>query len=613
MLCASVLSMQAWAQAPAGPATSGNTAPTAQQPASAQDLKDLQDRIAKEEEALKQLQQSLAEQKQQLEKQAKQAAAAEQAAKDATAAQQAAAAQESAKAEKEKQSKPDSDGDEQYTSNELARNTSNKDVQYKNVSAAGGRNRQAPNEMAKPETSSPLGFNIGAATFTPLGFVDATYFFRSSNVGSGIGTNFAGVPYNNAAAGKLSENNFSAQNSRIGMRVDSKYMGWNVLGYLEADFLFNNNANSYQIGSNSAGMRLRNYFVDVNNGKYEFLGGQDWSMLTPNRKGLSPIPGDIFYTQNEDTNYQIGLIWTRAPQLRFILHPSKKLAVGLALENPQQYLGGGNGSAASTLPNALSSIIGQFQYSPGLNVANSITNVPNFMPDIQAKLAVDTHPTGDHNFHFEVAGVVSGYKDYILGSVATAGSGVVAGSHTAFGYGGEVNMNLALTKKVTVIENLFFSDGAGRYVFGSSPDLAVRPDGSISPLHTHSTVDGFEFQLNKNTALDLYYGGLYTQRDVFLDPRAVRSGGTATATPLYVGYGYGGFTGYAGPSAGQNRYVQEITADLVQTLWKSKNYGSLVLINQYSYVFREPWAEPAGTPRQAHTNMIYVNVRYNLP
>ena len=52
---------------------------------------------------------------------------------------------------------------------------------------------------------SPLSIPIGDTTFTPLGFIDATFFARSTSVGSGIGTNFAGIPYNSAAAGKLSK------------------------------------------------------------------------------------------------------------------------------------------------------------------------------------------------------------------------------------------------------------------------------------------------------------------------------------------------------------------------------------------------------------------------
>ena len=37
--------------------------------------------------------------------------------------------------------------------------------------------------------------------------------------------------------------------------------------------------------------RLRLFWVDVTKDKWEFLAGQSWSMLTPNRKGISALPG----------------------------------------------------------------------------------------------------------------------------------------------------------------------------------------------------------------------------------------------------------------------------------------------------------------------------------
>ena len=49
--------------------------------------------------------------------------------------------------------------------------------------------------------------------------------------------------------------------------------------------------------------------VDVRKDKLEFLAGQSWSMLTPNRKGISALPGDIFISQVVDTNYMAGLTW----------------------------------------------------------------------------------------------------------------------------------------------------------------------------------------------------------------------------------------------------------------------------------------------------------------
>ncbi len=202
-------------------------------------------------------------------------------------------------------------------------------------------------QHSETQPPSPLSISIGNTTFSPLGFVDATLYGRSSNVGSGIGTNFAGIPYNNLATNHISEANFSTQNSRIGFRVDSNFLGAKVLGYFEADFV-GNAANSVYITSNADTFRMRNVFVDVQKNGFEILGGQDWGMEVPNRKGISPLPSDIFYTQNMDTNYQVGLVWTRQTQFRFIAHPNDNLAFGVSFENPQQYIGGSGGLAASS-------------------------------------------------------------------------------------------------------------------------------------------------------------------------------------------------------------------------------------------------------------------------
>ncbi len=45
---------------------------------------------------------------------------------------------------------------------------------------------------------------------------------RSTNPGSGIGTNFGSIPYGNTQAGSLTETRLSIQNSRIGARVDAR-------------------------------------------------------------------------------------------------------------------------------------------------------------------------------------------------------------------------------------------------------------------------------------------------------------------------------------------------------------------------------------------------------
>jgi hypothetical protein len=192
----------------------------------------------------------------------------------------------------------------------------------------------APAEPAQKgnDEVSPLQLKIGGAYITPVGFLDFTGVWRSHTGGSGIGTNFASIPYGPAAfQNHLGELRESMQNSRIGFRVDAMVGGAHVIGYMESDYLGNNPGN-VAVSSNSNTLRSRLYWVDVSKDKWEILGGQTWSLITPNRSGISPLPGNLFFTQNIDVNYQLGLVWGRIPELRFVAHPSSKVAFAVALE-----------------------------------------------------------------------------------------------------------------------------------------------------------------------------------------------------------------------------------------------------------------------------------------
>src|SRR5262249_17496270 len=170
--------------------------------------------------------------------------------------------------------------------------------------------------------------------------LDFTYIFRSTNVGSGIGTSFGSIPLANTVKGQLSESRFSAQNSRLNLKVTAKpTSNTSVTGYVETNFLGFHPPNAH-VTNNSNSLRLRLYWAQVQVGKWEVMAGQSWTMLTPNRIGLSPLPSDIFYTQNMDTNYQVGLTWSRDPQFRIIRHFNDNWTLGVSFENPQQYVGG---------------------------------------------------------------------------------------------------------------------------------------------------------------------------------------------------------------------------------------------------------------------------------
>lgn len=439
----------------------------------------------------------------------------------------------------------------------------------------------AANPAANPaptpqDTSSPLQFRIGDATFTPLGFMDFTTVWRSHDGGSGIGTNFAGIPYGNVFQNNLSEFRFSMQNSRIGFRVDADVKGAHIIGYMEADFLGNNPGN-VAVSSNSNTLRSRVFWVDVRKDQWEVLGGQTWSLITPGRKGISPIPGDLFYTQNIDVNYQLGLVWGRIPEARFVYHPNDKVALAVALDGAEQYVGGSSGGPTITCPGALGTICGS-EFNNGGNTLG----VPNRAPDIIAKVAFD--PIS--RVHLEAGGVETQLSDWnpvSLKKFTNTGGGVFA------------NFNVELFKGFRLITNNFWSDGGGRYIFGQAPDAIIRNDGSISPIHSGSTVSGVEFT-HGNTLLYGYYGALYVQHNTAFD-----TNGTTV-----IGYGVPN-----NPS--QNRAVQEGTAGFAQTFWKSPKYGALIFMGQYSYVARNPWSFATGQPEDAHLNMFFLNLRYALP
>ncbi len=439
------------------------------------------------------------------------------------------------------------------------------------------------------DNPSPTFIRLGSTCIIPIGFMDLTGLWRDKNAGSSIGTNFGSIPYNNTTNAKNSEFRFSPQNSRIGFRVDGDWLGTHFIGYNEFDFLGTSGATNIGVTNGAFVPRLRLFWLDVRKGKVEFLAGQSWSMLTPNRSGISPLPGDLFYSQVMDVNYMAGLTWTRQPGVRVLLHPSDKVTFGVSFENPDQYMGGSSGGGAAILPAALTGLAAtQLDNGGTIGTANTVLTTPTAAPDIIAKIALD--PTS--RFHFEVAGITSQFKIWNPNTGAALG----AGQHfSATGAGIQAGLNVEVIKHLRLISTNFWTDGDGRYLFGQAPDVIVRSNGSLSPVHAGGTVDGFEATV-KNTLLFAYYGGILIDRDVAID---------TTGKP--VGYGY------AGSANSQNRTIQEGTFGFNQTIWKNPRYGAISLIGQYEYATRNPWVIAVGAPRATHDNTIYFDVRYSLP
>jgi hypothetical protein len=284
-----------------------------------------------------------------------------------------------------------------------------------------------------------------------------------------------------------------------------------------------------------------------------------------------------------DTNYQVGLVWGRTPGLRAIYHATDEWTLGVAAENPDQYVGG-----AVVLPSNFTAT----QVDQGANG----TVTANTVPDMVAKIAFDTK-FGGLPFHADLAGL---YRRFQINTFVPA-TGINSDA-SANGYGGSFNMIANVAPNLALIENAFMAKGAGRYEStGLGPDFIVTPPNAsgvdqLRTLFSYADMFGAEWDATPMSKFYAYYGQVH-----YGAATAQQSNGS------FVGYGF------AGSSSTNNKLIEEYTLGLTQTLWKSPSAGDLKLLLQYSYLDRDPWFVAVNTPASAHLNMFYFNFRYDLP
>lgn len=440
---------------------------------------------------------------------------------------------------------------------------------------------------AEEYAKSPLALHFGNASLVPGGWVDFTGYYRSTNVGSGLGTAFASIPFNNSVQGGLSETRFTAQSSRISLRADEDFGTARVFGYAEADFNGYLPSNAY-VSTNSDSMRLRVYFLNLTHGRWQLLGGQSWSLLTPNRVGVSPFLSEIYNTMHLDTNYQVGLTYARQAQLRAVYHVTPGLALGLSVENPEQY----SGNAAS-----FPALFSTAQTDTGSSSGGG-TATPTRHPDVIAKLSADAH-WYDRTWHFEAAGLLTGVAIYTPASITHG----VSARDAREGGGISGSANLGLARNLHLILTGFWSDGGGRYLGGLGPGFVVAQPGSamapfqVQLVHSGSAIAAAEWQANRSNVLSFTSSGAYFGRASSLDP----------STGKVVGYGF------AGSPDSNNRALMEHTLASQTTLWSRPGYGAVQMITQGSWITRAPWYMAPDAPKNAHVFAGYANLRFVLP
>jgi hypothetical protein len=428
---------------------------------------------------------------------------------------------------------------------------------------------------------------VGPAALRVGGYFGLMGIFRSTNSGGSPGTSFASIPYADTAQGNVSEFRLSSQASRITIRADADFPAGvenediknrrprfkRLSGYFEMDFN-GTTPGTVAVTSSSFGFRLRHAFGEAQYGDRFLLAiGQAFSLMTAPKDQLSIWPGDVELSTAVDTNYLAGMIWDRAPQVRFTWRPSRRFNWAFSAENPEQQIG----NSLIGLPECCAGDI-EAEYNTG----SGELRVPNLMPDFVSRLAFNPVRA----LHVDVGGVVRVFRLKVA---------PYDDSFTEVGGGGSVNVQVHATPATKLLLQTAFGAGLGRYVGGLVPDVAFGGDGSISPIPTRSWVAGIEQKLGAAYSLGGYYSGVVADADYFVD-----------ASGQFIGFGF------PGSPKSNNRKIDEITATFGWQVVSSPARGSVQLGVQTSWLSRTPLSG-AGGPTSADSFMVLSLLRYNLP
>jgi hypothetical protein len=412
------------------------------------------------------------------------------------------------------------------------------------VDAATGQGGGANSMEEGPATIRYKGVNI-----TPGGFIAAETVSRSRATSGDIPTPFTAVPFTAADLSHVSENAFTARQSRLTMLVQSKIGSATATGYYEADFLgAGTTSNNRQTNSYVFRQRVVYAQAAFENG-WSFTGGQMWSLATENKKSM--------FNRQEDTpimidpNYVVGFTWARQYGFRVVKDFGGKFSVGMSIEGPQATIGGRGFSSVTTINSAAAPAVIATSGATTGTTGNFFLNAPgagaglynafdatgytvNKAPDFIFKAAAD--PSFGH---FEVFGIVSVFRDRIYpcgvvgtnaadsappatptvltGNCGSATPTVVSsfGATNSSSTGGGVGASALLPlfhKKVDLGVKLVAGDGIGRYGSAQLADATARPDGTLALIRTAHGLARAEWHATPKLDLYAYWGFEYAWR-----------------------------------------------------------------------------------------------------
>ena len=456
----------------------------------------------------------------------------------------------------------------------------------------------ASEEQGSAEEKGPTAIRYKGVDITPGGFIAAETVFRTRATGGDINTPFTGIPFTANDLSRVTENSFTARQSRLSLLGESKIGSAKVTGYYEADFL-GTGTTSNNRQSNSYVLRQRVIYGQAafDNG-WIITGGQQWSLATENKKGIFNRQEDIPLVI--DPQYVVGFSWARQYGFRVVKDFGGKFALGVSVEAPQATIGGRGFSSVTTINSAAApaTIVTSgattattgnfFLNAPGaggglLNAFDSTGYTVNKAPDLIFKAAADP------GFgHYELFGIVSFFRDriYPCGVVGTNTTDTVPGtttltgnclsptptvvssfgatntSSTGGGFGASALLPL-FNKHVDFSVKAVAGDGVGRYGSAQLADATARPDGTLALIRTAHGLGRIEWHVTPKFDLYAYYGAEYAWRAGYSGydsvtitktaaiPATATSGAIpATTTTKISTTGIGGYGNFAANNSG---------------------------------------------------------------
>ncbi len=478
-------------------------------------------------------------------------------------------------------------------------------------------------EVFNKQMESPITIRFRGTNITPGGYAEGAFLWRSRALSADVSTPFNSLTMPGASQSHLPEFYGSGRQSKITTFVSSRMGNVDLSSYVSADFL-SAGVTSTSNSTNSYTLRLRQAWAQAkfNNG-FSFLAGQSFSLVTENGKGIAP-DDDMGKTNDArpktvDAAYNVGFNYARQWGFRVTQNFGDKVAVAVAIENPQ--------ATVTSHTNVSNFLLGQS--GDGKSYNSTATYSFNPSPDIIAKIAFDP------GFgHYEAFGVLARFTDrvfpcveFVTGDPVCTGQPAATGAYNTSKEGGGVGASARFLIAHHVVFGVkgFGGSGVGRYSTGGLSDASINADGTVHLLRNLSGLGTLEYKTKK---LMVYgYGGVeYAGRSYNFDPIQAKNVGYGAPTFNNTGCrsevapGSGGFApGALANCTADTRALIEGTAGFWYKFYSGPR-GSFLYGNQFSYVSRNTWSGNGGLPSGSSglqpgglDTMVFSSFRYYLP